>query len=97
MLMMVMEIYTTGVAIISILTSNSIVFVSNFVIAFTGALASGLSLYTVRRMSRGTDLLNTYGRGARRFGALYFSMRDLAVCRARSRSRVKNHHGGLPV
>ncbi len=62
-LMMAMEIYTVGVSIIGILTSNSIVFIANFVIAFTGALASGLSLYTVRRMSRGTDLLNTYGLG----------------------------------
>ena len=62
-LMMAMEIYTVGVSIIGILTSNSIVFVANFVIAFTGALASGLSLYTVKRMSRGTDLLNTYGLG----------------------------------
>mgnify|MGYP007068777700 CR=1 FL=1 len=46
MLMMVMEIYTVGVSMIGILTSNSIVFIANFVIAFTGALASGLSLYT---------------------------------------------------
>jgi cation diffusion facilitator family transporter len=45
------------------MTSNSIVFVANFVIAFTGALASGLSLYTIKRMSRGADLLNTYGLG----------------------------------
>lgn len=62
-LMLAMEIYTLGVSAVGILTSNSIVFVANFVIAFTGALASGLSLYTVRRMSRGTDLLNTYGLG----------------------------------
>lgn len=62
-LMMGMEIYTLGVSSIGILTSNSIVFVANFVIAFTGALASGLSLYTVRRMTKGTDLLNTYGLG----------------------------------
>jgi len=62
-LTMVMEIYTIGVSAIGILTSNSIVFVANFVIAFTGALASGLSLYTIKRMSRGSDLLNTYGLG----------------------------------
>ncbi len=62
-LMMGMEIYTLGVSTIGILTSNSIVFVANFVIAFTGALASGLSLYTVRRMTKGADLLNTYGLG----------------------------------
>lgn len=62
-LMMVMEIYTVGVSTIGIMTSNSIVFVANFVIAFTGALASGLSLYTIKRMSRGADLLNTYGLG----------------------------------
>lgn len=62
-LTMVMEIYTIGVSTVGILTSNSIVFVANFVIAFTGALASGLSLYTIKRMSRGTDLLNTYGLG----------------------------------
>lgn len=62
-LMMAMEIYTVGVSTIGILTSNSIVFVANFVIAFTGALASGLSLYTIKRMSRGADLLNTYGLG----------------------------------
>lgn len=62
-LTMVMEIYTIGVSAVGILTSNSIVFVANFVIAFTGALASGLSLYTIKRMSRGADLLNTYGLG----------------------------------
>jgi cation diffusion facilitator family transporter len=62
-LMMAMEIYTVGVSMIGIMTSNSIVFVANFVIAFTGALASGLSLYTIKRMSRGADLLNTYGLG----------------------------------
>lgn len=62
-LMMGMEIYTLGVSTIGIMTSNSIVFVANFVIAFTGALASGLSLYTVRQMTKGTDLLNTYGLG----------------------------------
>ena len=62
-LMMGMEIYTLGVSTIGILTSNSIVFVANFVIAFTGALASGLSLYTVRRMTKGADLLTTYGLG----------------------------------
>jgi len=62
-LTMVMEIYTIGVSAIGILTSNSIVFVATFVIAFTGALASGLSLYTIKRMSRGSDLLNTYGLG----------------------------------
>jgi len=62
-LTMVMEIYTLGVSAIGILTSNSIVFVANFVIAFTGALASGLSLYTIKRMTRGADLQNTYGLG----------------------------------
>lgn len=61
--MMAMEIYTLFVSAIGIFTSNSIVFVANFVIAFTGALASGLSLYTVKRMTRGADLLNTYGLG----------------------------------
>lgn len=62
-LMMGMEIYTLGVSAIGIATSNSIVFVANFVIAFTGALASGLSLYTVKRMTGRTDLQNTYGLG----------------------------------
>lgn len=62
-LMLGMEIYTVGVSAIGIATSNSLVFVANFVIAFTAALASGLSLYTVKRMTRGTDLLNTYGLG----------------------------------
>jgi len=62
-LMMAMEIYTVGVSTIGIMTSNSIVFPANFVIAFTGALASVLSLYTFKRMSRGADLLNTYGLG----------------------------------
>ena len=62
-LMMGMEIYTLGVSTIGIATSTSIVFVANFAIAFTGALASGLSLYTIRRMTRGADLLNTYGLG----------------------------------
>jgi ferrous-iron efflux pump FieF len=62
-LTMGMEIYTLGVSAVGMLTSNSIVFVANFVIAFTGALASGLSLYTIQRMTRGTDLLNTYGLG----------------------------------
>lgn len=62
-LTMGMEIYTLGTSAIGIATSNSIVFVANFVIAFTAALASGLSLYTIKRMTRGTDLLNTYGLG----------------------------------
>jgi ferrous-iron efflux pump FieF len=62
-LTMVMEIYTLGTSAIGMLTSNSIVFVANFVIAFTAALASGLSLYTIKRMMRGSDLLNTYGLG----------------------------------
>lgn len=62
-LTLAMEIYTVGVSAIGMLTSNSIVFVANFVIAFTGALASGLALYTIRRMARGTDLHNTYGLG----------------------------------
>ncbi len=61
--MMMMEIYTLGVSAIGMFTSNSVVFVANFVIAFTGALAAGLSLYTVRMMSRGMDLRNTYGLG----------------------------------
>lgn len=58
-----MEIYTLGVSLIGMLTSNSIVFIANFIIALTGTLASGLSLHTIRRMSRGADLLNTYGLG----------------------------------
>ncbi len=62
-LTMAMEIYTVGVSTVGMLTSNSIVFVANFVIALTGAIASGLSLYTVKRMIRGADLLNTYGLG----------------------------------
>ncbi len=62
-LMMGMEIYTIGVSTVGMVTSTSIVFVANFAIAFTGALASGLSLYTIRKMTRGTDLLNTYGLG----------------------------------
>ncbi|MBP7507841.1 MAG: cation diffusion facilitator family transporter [Prolixibacteraceae bacterium] len=62
-LTMVMEIYTLGVSAIGMMTSNSIVFIANFVIAFTGALASALSLYTVRKMTKGADLKNTYGLG----------------------------------
>lgn len=62
-LTMGMEIYTLGTSAIGMLTSNSIVFVANFVIAFTATLASGLSLYTIKRMMRGSDLLNTYGLG----------------------------------
>lgn len=62
-LTMSMEIYTLGASFVGMLTSNSVVFVANFVIAFTGAIASGLALYTIRRMTRGTDLLNTYGLG----------------------------------
>lgn len=62
-LTMGMEIYTVAVSTIGMLTSTSIVFAANFVIALTGTLASGLSLYTVKRMTRGTDLLNTYGLG----------------------------------
>lgn len=62
-LTMVMEIYTLGVSAIGMMTSNSIVFIANFVIAFTGALASGLSLYTVKKMTKGADLKNTYGLG----------------------------------
>jgi len=58
-----METYTIGASIVGMLTSNSIVFVANFVIALTGALASGLSLFTVQQMSRGADLKNTYGFG----------------------------------
>ena len=58
-----MELYTLGASTIGMLTSNSIVFVANFVIALTGALASALSLYTVRRIARGVDLRNTYGYG----------------------------------
>lgn len=60
---MAMEIYTLGVSTIGMLTSNSLVFIANFFIAFTGALASGLSLYTIRRMTGQTDMLNTYGLG----------------------------------
>ena len=58
-----MEIYTLGASTIGMLTSNSIVFVANFVIALTGALASALSLYTVRRIAGGVNLRNTYGYG----------------------------------
>ncbi|MGD9973393.1 MAG: cation diffusion facilitator family transporter [Desulfatirhabdiaceae bacterium] len=58
-----MELYTVGASTVGILTSNSMVFVANFVIALTGALASGLSLYTVRKMSRRVDLRNTFGFG----------------------------------
>lgn len=58
-----MEIYTLGASTVGMLTSNSIVFVANFVIALTGALASALSLYTVKRMAQGPDLKNTYGFG----------------------------------
>ena len=58
-----MELYTLGASTIGMLTSNSIVFVANFVIALTGALASALSLYTVRRIAHGVDLRNTYGYG----------------------------------
>ena len=60
---MAMETYTIGASIVGMWTSNSIVFVANFVIALTGALASGLSLYTVKQMTRGADLKNTYGFG----------------------------------
>ncbi len=62
-LTMGMEIYTLGVSALGMLTSNSIVFIANFVIAFTGALASGLSLYTVKKMMKGSDLNNSYGLG----------------------------------
>ena len=58
-----METYTIGASVVGMATSNSIVFVANFVIALTGALASGLSLYTVKQMSRSADLKNTYGFG----------------------------------
>lgn len=58
-----MELYTVGASTIGMLTSNSLVFVANFVIALTAALASGLSLYTVKRMAHHTDLRNTYGFG----------------------------------
>ncbi|MCO5761218.1 MAG: cation transporter [Chromatiaceae bacterium] len=58
-----MEIYTLGASTIGMFTSNSIVFIANFVIALTGALAAALSLYTVRRIARGVDLHNTYGYG----------------------------------
>ena len=62
-LMLGMEIYTLGVSAIGIATSNSIVFTANFAIAFSGVMAAGLSLYTITRMSRGTDLRNNYGLG----------------------------------
>jgi cation diffusion facilitator family transporter len=58
-----MEIYTLGASTIGMFTSNSIVFIANFVIALTGALAAALSLFTVRRIARGVDLHNTYGYG----------------------------------
>lgn len=58
-----MELYTVGASTVGMLTSNSLVFVANFVIALTAALASGLSLYTVKRMTHRTDLRNTYGFG----------------------------------
>ena len=58
-----METYTIGASIVGMSTSNSIVFIANLVIAVTGALASGLSLYTIKQMSRGADLKNTYGFG----------------------------------
>jgi cation diffusion facilitator family transporter len=58
-----MEIYTVGASTVGIMTSNSVVFVANFVIALTAGLASGMSLYTVQRMTRGSDLRNTYGLG----------------------------------
>ncbi|MGI9245330.1 MAG: cation transporter, partial [Steroidobacteraceae bacterium] len=58
-----MEVYTIVASSIAIFTSNSLVFVANLVIATTGALASGFSLYTVRRMSGGADLKNSYGFG----------------------------------
>ncbi len=60
---LVMETYTVGASTVGMLTSNSIVFVANFVIALTGALASALSLYTVKQMTRRADLKNTYGFG----------------------------------
>lgn len=62
-LMLGMEVYTLGASAIGMATSNSIVFAANFAIAFSGALAAGLSLYTITRMSRGTDLRNNYGLG----------------------------------
>lgn len=58
-----MEIYTLGASLVGILTSNSVVFVANFVIALTGALASAMSLHTVKRMAGGADLKNSYGFG----------------------------------
>ena len=60
---LVMETYTIGASVVGMWTSNSIVFMANFVIAVTGALASGLSLYTIKQMSRSADLKNTYGFG----------------------------------
>jgi len=62
-LVLTLELYTLGASTVGMLTSNSVVFIANFVIAATGALGSGLSLYTMRRMLRGTDLRNTYGFG----------------------------------
>ncbi len=58
-----METYTLGASTIGMLTSNSIVFVANFIIALTGALAAALSLYTIRRIAQGVDLKNSYGYG----------------------------------
>jgi len=58
-----METYTLGASTIGMLTSNSIVFVANFIIALTGALAATLSLYTIKRIAQGVDLKNSYGFG----------------------------------
>lgn len=61
--MLAMETYTVIASSVGMLTSNSIVFVANFVIALTGAIAAAFSLFTVKKISRGFDPRNSYGFG----------------------------------
>ncbi|HYD68006.1 hypothetical protein, partial [Azospirillum sp.] len=50
-----MEFYTIVAATVAIMTSNSVSFVTNLLIAVNGFIATGISLYTVRKMSSGKD------------------------------------------
>src|SRR5690606_16170439 len=58
-----MELYSALGALVAMLTSNSITFVANMLIAISGVLATGLSLHTVRKMAAGKDDRYSYGFG----------------------------------
>lgn len=58
-----MEFYTIVAATVAIMTSNSVSFVTNLLIAVNGFIATGISLYTVRKMSSGKDGRYAYGFG----------------------------------